>query len=110
MACLACSARPTLTRLAGRALCAPHLQIFTERPEVHRAFLAHVPHNMDEKAFWTRYFKQQYRRMARRWAASLSGAHERWLTTREVMKGVAAWWWCGGGLGGGTNLVAEGDN
>ncbi|KAL4434287.1 hypothetical protein ABPG75_000728 [Micractinium tetrahymenae] len=41
-------------------------QIFTERPEVHRAFLAHVPHNLDEKAFWTRYFKQQYRRMARR--------------------------------------------
>ncbi|PSC72434.1 putative RNA polymerase II transcription factor B subunit 1-1 [Micractinium conductrix] len=41
-------------------------QIFTERPEVHRAYLAHVPHTLDEKAFWTRYFKQQYKKMARR--------------------------------------------
>ena len=44
------------------------LQIFTERPEVHRAYLAHVPNTLDEKAFWTRYFKQQYKRMARRYA------------------------------------------
>jgi hypothetical protein len=35
---------------------------------MHRAYLAHVPHSMDEKAFWTRYFKQQYKRMARRYA------------------------------------------
>ncbi len=54
------------------------LQIFTERPEVHRAFLAHVPHNLDEKAFWTRYFKQQYRRMARRWA-------ERWWSCDALL-------------------------
>ncbi len=33
---------------------------------MHRAYLAHVPGTMDEKAFWTRYFKQQYRRMAQR--------------------------------------------
>jgi transcription initiation factor TFIIH subunit 1 len=44
------------------------LQIFVERPEVHRAYLAHVPRSMDEKAFWTRYFKQQYKRMAQRYA------------------------------------------
>lgn len=47
--------------------CPCRLQIFAERPEVHRAYLAHVPHSMDEKAFWTRYFKQQYKRMARRY-------------------------------------------
>ena len=47
-------------------------QIFTEKPEVHRAYLAHVPHALDEKAFWTRYFKQQYRRMARRCAQAAS--------------------------------------
>ena len=45
-------------------------QIFTERPEVHRAYLAHVPHTLDEKAFWTRYFKQQYKKMARRYCSS----------------------------------------
>ena len=59
----------------GRPACpAPlALQIFTERPEVHRAYLAHVPHNMDEKAFWTRYFKQQYKRMARRYVGLAAG-------------------------------------
>jgi hypothetical protein len=49
------------------------LQIFTERPEVHRAYLEHVPHNMDEKAFWTRYLKQQYKCMARRYVGLPGG-------------------------------------
>lgn len=42
------------------------LQIFTERPEVHRAYLAKVPHELSEKEFWTAYFKEQYKRLARR--------------------------------------------
>uniref|UniRef100_A0A1D1ZT29 BSD domain-containing protein n=1 Tax=Auxenochlorella protothecoides TaxID=3075 RepID=A0A1D1ZT29_AUXPR len=41
-------------------------QIFNERPEVHRAFLAKVPHELNEKEFWTVYFKEQYKRLARR--------------------------------------------
>lgn len=42
------------------------LQIFTEKPEVHRAFLAKVPHELSEKEFWTAYFKEQYKRIALR--------------------------------------------
>lgn len=58
-----------------------HPQIFSERPEVHRAYLAHVPHSMDERSFWTRYFKQQYARMARRC----------WCSCRVQLLGVAMW-------------------
>jgi transcription initiation factor TFIIH subunit 1 len=43
-------------------------RIFTERPEVHRAFLAHVPHALEEKAFWERYFKLEYKKAAKRCA------------------------------------------
>lgn len=42
---------------------------------MHRAYLAHVPGTMDEKAFWTRYFKQQYRRMAQRCALCRTRSH-----------------------------------
>lgn len=41
-------------------------RIFVERPEVHRAFMAHVPHAMEEKEFWQRYFKLEYKKAARR--------------------------------------------
>ena len=37
-------------------------QTFAERPHVHRAFLANVPAVMDEKAFWTRFFKNEINR------------------------------------------------
>ena len=33
--------------------------IFAEKPEVHRLFLAKVPHEMSEKAFWTAYLRKQ---------------------------------------------------
>ena len=41
-------------------------KIFFERPEVHRAFLAHVPHSMTEAEFWQKYFKLEYKKAARR--------------------------------------------
>lgn len=63
-----------VTSVTGCHPC-PAAQIFTERPEVHRAYLAHVPGTMDEKAFWTRYFKQQYRRMAQRCVLCSSRSH-----------------------------------
>lgn len=31
-----------------------------ESPHVQRAYLANVPRNMDEAAFWQRYYKHQY--------------------------------------------------
>lgn len=34
-------------------------QTFAEKPWVRRAFVAQVPHNMTEKAFWTKYLRQQ---------------------------------------------------
>eukprot|EP00898_Chlorokybus_atmophyticus_P004498 jgi/Chlat1/5049/Chrsp33S00382 len=40
-------------------------QIFAEKPAVHRAYLANVPHKMDEKEFWTKYFKYEYFNRAR---------------------------------------------
>ena len=50
-----------------------HPQIFTERPEVHRAFLAYVPTTMTEAQFWTAYFKHEYKRMARRRRVTAAG-------------------------------------
>ncbi|KAL0053658.1 hypothetical protein WJX82_009019 [Trebouxia sp. C0006] len=41
-------------------------QTFAERPHVHRAFLANVPAVMDEKAFWTRFFKNEINRQSLR--------------------------------------------
>ncbi|GKV44560.1 hypothetical protein SLEP1_g51730 [Rubroshorea leprosula] len=35
------------------------LQIFAEKPAVHRAFLSFVPNKMSEKDFWTKYFKAE---------------------------------------------------
>ena len=69
-------------------------QIFSERPEVHRAYLAHVPHSMDEKAFWTLYFQQQYKRMARRYgpAASMPPPPcRRWGCGSSALVGCADW-------------------
>ncbi|XVF47052.1 hypothetical protein PTKIN_Ptkin03bG0078000 [Pterospermum kingtungense] len=36
------------------------LQIFAEKPAVHRAFLSYVPNKMSEKVFWTKYFRAEY--------------------------------------------------
>ena len=36
-------------------------QTFAEKPWVRRAFVAQVPHNLTEKAFWTKYLRQQAR-------------------------------------------------
>jgi transcription initiation factor TFIIH subunit 1 len=41
-------------------------RIFLERPEVHRAYLAHVPHALPETEFWQKYFKLEYKKAARR--------------------------------------------
>ena len=41
-------------------------KIFFERPEVHRAFLAHVPHSLSESDFWKSYFKLEYKKAAKR--------------------------------------------
>jgi len=41
-------------------------RIFLERPEVHRAYLAHVPHALPETEFWKKYFKLEYKKAARR--------------------------------------------
>ncbi len=41
-------------------------RIFVERPEVHRAYLAHVPHALPETEFWQKYFKLEYKKAARR--------------------------------------------
>ncbi len=49
------------------------MQIFTERPEVHKAFLTHVPHTVDEKEFWTRFFKREFKREAKRRKMAASG-------------------------------------
>jgi transcription initiation factor TFIIH subunit 1 len=48
-------------------------RIFTERPEVHRAFLAHVPHARPELDFWQRYFKLEYKKAAKRCGARCWG-------------------------------------
>lgn len=40
--------------------------IFIDHPEVHKAFLAHVPHALNEQEFWQKYFKLEYKRAARR--------------------------------------------
>ncbi|XP_038992833.1 general transcription and DNA repair factor IIH subunit TFB1-1-like isoform X2 [Hibiscus syriacus] len=36
------------------------LQIFAEKPAVHRAFLSYVPNKMSERNFWTKYFRAEY--------------------------------------------------
>nr|KJB09168.1 hypothetical protein B456_001G127200 [Gossypium raimondii] len=36
------------------------LQIFAEKPAVHRAFLSYVPNKMSERTFWTKYFRAEY--------------------------------------------------
>lgn len=40
-------------------------QIFAEKPHVQRAFAANVPAVMGEKAFWQRFFKNEYSRQVR---------------------------------------------
>ena len=40
-------------------------QTFAEKPAVRRAFTANVPHNMDEKAFWTKYLRLQLKEQVR---------------------------------------------
>jgi len=40
-------------------------QTFAEKPAVRRAYTANVPHNMDEKAFWTKYLRLQLKEQAR---------------------------------------------
>ncbi len=40
-------------------------QTFAEKPAVRRAYTANVPHNMDEKAFWTKYLQLQLKEQAR---------------------------------------------
>lgn len=47
--------------------------IFVERPEVHRAFLAKVPHEIPEAEFWQRYFKLEYKKAARRKRLAAAG-------------------------------------
>jgi BSD domain len=54
-------------------------QIFKEKPHVQRAFVANVPHAMDETAFWTKYFKQQYLQQVR----SRGAAHRRLVQTLD---------------------------
>lgn len=34
-------------------------QIFSERQHVHRSYLEHVPHTMDDKEFWIRFCKHE---------------------------------------------------
>ncbi|KAK8995236.1 hypothetical protein V6N11_069679 [Hibiscus sabdariffa] len=36
------------------------LQIFAEKPAVHRAFLSYVPNKISERNFWTKYFRAEY--------------------------------------------------
>lgn len=48
-------------------------QIFAERPEVHRAYLANVPHSMDDAQFWETYCKWELKRDARRRKAAAAG-------------------------------------
>ena len=36
-------------------------QTFAEKPAIRRAFVAQVPHNMTELAFWTKYMRLQYK-------------------------------------------------
>lgn len=36
------------------------LQIFAEKPAVHRAFLSYVPNKISERDFWTKYFRAEY--------------------------------------------------
>jgi hypothetical protein len=57
--------RPSLAQVRFRLT--PQLihQTFAEKPAVRRAFTANVPHNMDEKAFWTKYLRQQLKEQVR---------------------------------------------
>jgi hypothetical protein len=48
-------------------------RIFTERSEVHRAYLAHVPHSMQEVQFWEHFCRLEYRKEARRVRAAAAG-------------------------------------
>ena len=48
-------------------------RIFIERPEVHRAFLARVPHALSETEFWQKYFKLEYKKAAKRKRLAAAG-------------------------------------
>ena len=48
-------------------------RIFVEKPEVHKAFLANVPHAMPETEFWQKYFKLEYKKTARRKRLAVAG-------------------------------------
>ena len=50
-------------------------QTFAEKPAVRRAYTANVPHNMDEKAFWTKYLRLQLKEQARLRASAADGTH-----------------------------------
>ncbi|OMO77394.1 hypothetical protein COLO4_25217 [Corchorus olitorius] len=52
------------------------LQIFAEKPAVHRAFLTYVPKKMAEKDFWTKYFKAEYIHSTRNSHAAAAEAAE----------------------------------
>ena len=47
--------------------------IFVERPEVHKAYLAHVPHALSETDFWQKYFKLEYKKTAKRRRLAAAG-------------------------------------
>ena len=50
--------------------------IFAEKPEVHRLFLAKVPHEMSEKAFWTAYLRKQEKKKLEQQAKAEAAALE----------------------------------
>ena len=58
----------TLTRMQA---------IFAEKPEVHRLFLAKVPHEMSEKAFWTAYLRKQEKKKLEQQAKAEAATLER---------------------------------
>ena len=64
--------------------------IFAEKPEVHRLFLAKVPHEMSEKAFWTAYLRKQEKKKLEQQAKAEAALERQSAPARDAAAGAAS--------------------
>ncbi|XVF19568.1 hypothetical protein REPUB_Repub11eG0122500 [Reevesia pubescens] len=72
------------------------LQIFAEKPAVHRAFLSYVPKKMSERDFWTKYFRAEYLHNTKNSVAAAAEAAEDeelaiFLKQDDILASEARW-------------------
>ncbi|XWS73786.1 hypothetical protein CRYUN_Cryun02cG0159300 [Craigia yunnanensis] len=72
------------------------LQIFAEKPAVHRAFLSYVPNKMSERVFWTKYFRAEYLHSTKNSIAAAAEATEDeelavFLKQDDILASEARW-------------------